>query len=112
VTPEEQFLAHNTQRIENVVKQALCMTTCKFQIANSPIFFAISMQIWQDNDWDHEAFSNFCKRIINENNLINNSSYKAIADELYKMMATELPGREIWINMSWNHYELLIKYSQ
>ena len=62
--------------------------------------FKVYIRIWQDDDFIYGEWVEYCEKLIKERLDINTNSYKAMADQLYDLIATEMPGREIKIQIN------------
>jgi hypothetical protein len=110
---EELHSAHISEGLRKAVTNAHIIAECAFEIADqqSVYYFNVGIQIWQDKDWEYNEFRLLCERYITEHNLINNSSYKEIADKLFTFLATDLPGRHIVIEINNGVNGLTINYN-
>lgn len=117
--PEQQHLEFIKQQQKNIVKGADCMARVRYTVYNhilnwNGINFEVYIQIWQDKDWNYKEFLEFCKKLTDEKVELNTNSYKVMADELYLLIANEMPGRNIWIciNHNDNDIGITIKYEK
>jgi len=112
MNPEEQHRLYQQEAIYNIMRGAQNMARCRFTLFHNAMHydFKVWMEIWQDDDFDYVEFQAHCKKIAQEHILINNNKFKAHADELYRLLATEMPGRETWISINSGDVGLHIKY--
>ena len=110
MNPEEQHRIYMREYASNRKRESRAMAFCKFVIDG--FHFEIAVRIWQDDDWEYNEWSDFCKNIVKERLELNNSTFKTIADSLFEEIAMELPSREIWIKISQGEdISLTVKYS-
>ena len=113
--PEEQHQQYLKEYANNRQKNSTAMARSRFSVNvnNAEVLdFKVYIQIWQDEDWLYTEWHDFCKKLVTEKVKLNNSSYKAIADELFLLIATELPARNVWIKINQNDVGLTIKYDK
>ena len=113
--PEEQHKKYETERRKNCIKGAQSMAGVRFLIFHeiTTVFrFEVKIQIWQVDDWDYSEFHDFCKNLVDNGVTLNTSSYKAMSDQLYDLIATDMPGRQFWIKILRENTGLTTKYDQ
>lgn len=116
--PEENFAAYQQEYIKNVVKGAKNMARVRFSIFDRhnnktrTLDFKVYIQIWQDDDWDYAGHLEYVKNLVETGVELNTNSYKAMSDQLYILIATDMPNREIWIVINSNDIGLTTKYDQ
>jgi len=104
VDPEEQHKKYQEGWRANAIKGSHAMARASIQVIHKTpltVFnFKIYIRIWQDDDFVYDEWSDFCEKLITEQLDINTNSYKAMADQLYDLIATDMPGREIKIQIN------------
>jgi hypothetical protein len=113
MNPEEQHHRYLKKYAGNRMKNGVAMARCRFSAhvgAAEMLDFKVYVQIWQDEDWLYAEWHDFCKKLVEEKVTLNNSSYKAIADELFLLIAEELPSRNVWIKINQNDVGITIRY--
>lgn len=104
MNPEEQHLEHMATHRANCIKGSHAMARASIQIIHPKpltVFnFKVYIRIWQDDDFIYGEWVEYCEKLIKERLDINTNSYKAMADQLYDLIATEMPGREIKIQIN------------
>ena len=97
--PEKQHAEVQLEWQKNIAKTAGNMARVRYTVIHdvAALDFKVYMQIWQDDDWDYIQFLEFCKKLTVEQVELNTNSYKAMADQLYLLIAKEMPSRNIWI---------------
>ena len=112
MNPEAQHKFHMDEWRENCIKNSHAMARCRYTMVNGSraYDFKVYMQIWQDDDWDYIEFIDFCKNKTTEHVELNTSTYKEMADTLYRAMAIELPGRNIWVCINEGDVGITVKY--
>ena len=115
MNPEENFARMQKEYIKNVISGAKNMARVRFTLfheTSTTLDFKVYMQIWQDDDWDYKAHLEYVKNLVVTGVELNTSSYKAMSDQLYRLIAADMPSREIWIVINSNDIGLTTKYDQ
>jgi hypothetical protein len=115
MNPEEQHEQYQAQWRANCIKGSHCMAGVrflKFHEVTTVFRFEVKIRIWQDEDWEYGEFHDFCKNLVDTDITLNTNSYKEMSDQLYDLIATEMPGREIWIKILHENAGLTTKYDQ
>ena len=114
MTPEELHTFHMNEWTEEAVKSAKCMARCRFTVFKdaTPFDFKIYLSIDHDDDWEYYEVLKECKKMVEDGVELNTTSYKGMADQLYRTIAKEMPGREIWIVINTNNIGVTTKYNQ
>jgi len=112
MNPEERHEEFAAGMIENIVKGALNMARFRFSVTyGTRVYnYKVYIQIWQDDDFDYDEFLEHCKKLTHTGVELNTNSYKAMADQLYRLLAADLPGRGIHICINQNDTGITIKY--
>lgn len=113
--PEQQHELYLKEDVFNRTKSAIGMAivcfTAEREDGLEALEFEVQMQIWHDNDWEHDWFYDYVKNIVDEQIDINIDSLKTIADNLFKTMGFEAPGREIQITIKTRKNGITIRYN-
>mgnify|MGYP003640134644 CR=1 FL=1 len=114
--PEQQHQAYMDRFRENVCKGAHKMARVRYTQFDRAfplraLDFKVYIQIWDDSDWIYNEFLEYCKKLTAEQVELNNSSYQNMADQLFNLIATEMPGRDIWICINHDDVGITIKYN-
>ena len=112
--PEAQHRAYMDLQQKSIVKNAINMARVRYSItAGTRVYnYKVYIQIWQDDDFIYEEFLDYCKKLTLTGVTLNTNSYKAMADQLYNLIASEMPGRNIWICINQNDTGITIQYEQ
>jgi len=112
--PEEQHRAYMDLQRKTLMKDALNMARVRYSITvGTRVYnYKVYIQIWQDDDFNYEEFLDFCKKLTVNEVELNTNSYKAMADQLYNLLAIGMPGRSIWICINQNDTGITIQYEQ
>ncbi len=112
--PEKQHKQVKLEYSKHIVKMADNMSRVRYTVIHGTeaLDFKVYMQIWQDDDWDYEEFLDYCKKLTAEHIKLNTNSYKAMADELYLLIAKDMPSRNIWICINNDDIGITVKYER
>ena len=113
--PEDKHLEYLKEWAATNVKNAVNMARVRFTVFHNrttALDFKVYMQIWQDDEWDYNYFHDYCKKLVETKVELNTTSYKAISDQLYQLIAMDSPGSEIWIKINSGDIGLTTKYQK
>lgn len=110
--PEKQHEQVRLEYSRHIAKGAGNMSRVRYTVIHGLdcLDFKVYMQIWQDDDWNYEEFLDYCKKLTAEHIELNTNSYKAMADELYLLIAKDMPSRNIWICINNGDIGITVKY--
>lgn len=112
MNPDERHQQYIKELVANNIKTATRMARARFTLIDRTVAyeFKVYVEIWEDREFDYNYFKSHCKKLAFSAVALNNNSYKAMSDELYEALATEMPGSEITIVINNGDIGLTTKY--